>query len=241
MQCPSCQHENPERARFCNDCGAALEVRCESCGQVNPAGSRFCNRCGAALVAPSSPAPSPGADAEASVSGLSDATDPRSYTPRHLADRILTQKTVIEGERKYVTVLFSDLSDLADSTELASAIGDPEVMHSLLDEALQLMLAQVHGYEGTINQFTGDGIMALFGAPLEVAERIEHPSVAWRARSLLGEVARRRGDRATADRDAAHSARSIEGLAPGVSDGELRKVFLGLGDQQIADPLGDYR
>ena len=106
-------------------------------------------------------------EASAAPTGLAQATDPRSYTPKHLVDRILTQKTAIEGERKHVTVLFADL---ADSTALAERLGDPEEMHQLLDRAFQLMLEEIHGVEGTINQFTGDGVMALFGAPLALED-----------------------------------------------------------------------
>jgi class 3 adenylate cyclase/tetratricopeptide (TPR) repeat protein len=155
MRCQSCQHENPEGARFCNGCGGRLDLRCAACQQENPAGSRFCNACGATLE-PASSAPDHPTWPDA-------AADPRSYTPRHLAERILGQKSALEGERKHVTVLFADL---ADSTALIERLGDPEEMHRLLDRAFKHMLEQVHGYEGTINQFTGDGAMALFGAPL---------------------------------------------------------------------------
>jgi class 3 adenylate cyclase/tetratricopeptide (TPR) repeat protein len=87
---------------------------------------------------------------------------PLSYTPRYLAEKILTSRSAMEGERKHVTVLFADLEG---STALAEAV-DPEVMHEVLDGAFDLMLAEVHRVEGTVNQFTGDGIMALFGAPI---------------------------------------------------------------------------
>jgi class 3 adenylate cyclase len=98
---------------------------------------------------------------------LSKASDPRSYTPKHLADRILTQKAALEGERKHVTVLFADV---AESTALAQSLGDPELVHALLDRAFRVILREVHGYEGTINQFTGDGVMALFGAPIALED-----------------------------------------------------------------------
>jgi class 3 adenylate cyclase/tetratricopeptide (TPR) repeat protein len=88
--------------------------------------------------------------------------DPTSYTPQHLADKILTSRSALEGERKQVTVMFCDL---ANSTALAERIG-PEAMHTLLNHFFELSLAEVHRYEGTINQFLGDGFMALFGAPI---------------------------------------------------------------------------
>jgi class 3 adenylate cyclase len=87
---------------------------------------------------------------------------PFSYTPQHLAEKILTSRSALEGERKQVTVLFCDL---ANSTALAEHIG-PEAMHTLLNRFFELALNEVHRYEGTINQFLGDGFMALFGAPI---------------------------------------------------------------------------
>ncbi len=150
MQCPQCQHDNPEAARFCNSCGAGLEARCPQCGQANPPGSRFCNGCGFRLVQPSSPTPVP------------PLPSPESYTPKHLAERILTSRAALEGERKQVTVLFADLKG---SLELL-ADRDPEEARAILDPVLERMMEAVHRYEGTVNQVMGDGIMALFGAPL---------------------------------------------------------------------------
>jgi class 3 adenylate cyclase len=88
--------------------------------------------------------------------------EPLSYTPKHLAEKILTARSALEGERKQVTVLFCDL---ANSTPIAERLG-PEPMHTLLNRFFELALTAVHWYEGTINQFLGDGFMALFGAPL---------------------------------------------------------------------------
>jgi len=150
MNCTSCDHLNPDAARFCNRCGTALEISCSSCSQPNPPDSRFCNHCGTQLTEPTA----------------EDAPAPRDYTPKHLAERILRQKAALEGERKHVTVLFADL---ADSTELAEQLG-PEGMHALMDRAFKCILTQVHRYEGTVNQFTGDGVMALFGAPLALED-----------------------------------------------------------------------
>src|SRR2546426_4171806 len=88
--------------------------------------------------------------------------EPLAYTPPHLAEKILTSRSVLEGERKQVTVLFCDL---ANSTPLAERLG-PEAMHTLFNRFFALALDVVHRYEGTINQFLGDGFMALFGAPI---------------------------------------------------------------------------
>jgi len=126
-----------------------MELACAQCGQVNPSGSRFCNGCGAKL---GDPAPTPQARF----------ASPESYTPKHLAEKILTSKAALEGERKQVTVLFADLKG---SMELL-ADRDPEEARKLLDPVLEHMMEAVHRYEGTVNQVMGDGIMALFGAPL---------------------------------------------------------------------------
>ena len=105
---------------------------------------------------------------------------PASYTPKHLAERILTSKSAVEGERKQVTVLFVDVSGF---TSIASSL-DPEEVHALMTRAFELMLAEVHRYEGTVNQFLGDGIMALFGAPIaheDHAQRAVHAALGIRA------------------------------------------------------------
>jgi len=124
---------------------------CPSCGAKVEPGSRFCDGCGAPLVAASRPATRP-----------SHLASPESYTPKHLAEKILTSKTALEGERKQVTVLFADLKG---SMELL-ADRDPEEARKILDPVLERMMEAVHRYEGTVNQVMGDGIMALFGAPL---------------------------------------------------------------------------
>ena len=150
MRCDACNRDNPATARFCNACGEALALRCAACEQTNPPGSRFCNECGSRLEPEAVP----------------ERKDPRVYTPKHLAEKILHHKAGLEGERKHVTVLFADL---AGSTAFAEAI-DPEEMHALMDRAFQLILEEVHRYEGTVNQFTGDGVMALFGAPIALED-----------------------------------------------------------------------
>jgi class 3 adenylate cyclase len=152
MTCSRCQHENPPASNFCLGCGARLGASCGACGNDLPAGSRFCNKCGA-----------PVSDESAGAARVASA---ESYTPKHLADKILTSKSALEGERKQVTVLFVDI---AESTRLAERL-DPEGMHELLDRALRLMAEAVHRYEGTVNQFLGDGLMALFGAPVALED-----------------------------------------------------------------------
>ncbi len=144
---PRCQHENPAGASFCGECGARLGSRCPSCHATNPPVNQFCHQCGGRLTGQHSTPKFP---------------SPESYTPKHLAERILASKSALEGERKQVTVLFADLKG---SMELL-AERDPEEARKLLDPVLEQMMAAVHHYEGTVNQVMGDGIMALFGAPL---------------------------------------------------------------------------
>jgi class 3 adenylate cyclase/tetratricopeptide (TPR) repeat protein len=151
MKCPRCQHESPSDADFCPECGAKLDVVCAACGTTNAPTHKFCKKCGQAL----------GAGAGHGQVGV-PSTAPSSYTPKHLAEKILTSKAALEGERKQVTVLFADLKG---SMELL-ADRDPEEARKILDPVLELMMEAVHRYEGTVNQVMGDGIMALFGAPI---------------------------------------------------------------------------
>src|SRR6266536_1498872 len=147
MKCPRCQHENPAGVKFCGECGERLESACPACGASNPTGNKFCGQCGAALVqAPSA----------------TKFTSPETYTPKHLAEKILTSKAALGGERKQVTVLFADMKG---SMELL-ADRDPEEARKLLDPVIEHMMEAVHRYEGTVSNLMGDGIMALFGAPL---------------------------------------------------------------------------
>src|SRR5262249_20740276 len=152
-----------------------------SCQSANPPGNKFCHQCGTAL----------GSAVKASPPDVESA--PRAYTPKHLADKILASRSAVEGERKQVTVLFVDVSGF---TSLASRL-DPEEVHSLMTRAFELMLAEVHRYEGTVNQFLGDGIMALFGAPIaheDHARRAVHAALGIRAalEDYRGELGRQR-------------------------------------------------
>ena len=149
MKCPKCQFENREGARFCKECGAQLELSCPKCDALITPDSKFCDRCGYDLSTPA-------------IAPPVHYSEPQSYTPRFLADKILTTRSSIEGERKLVTVLFADV---ANYTSLSEKI-DPEEVHQMMDGCFKILMDEIHRYEGTINQFTGDGVMALFGAPL---------------------------------------------------------------------------
>src|SRR2546425_4914257 len=148
MKCPRCQHDDPPQAKFCLECGARVALTSPKCRSELPAGAKFCLECGEPVASQ--------ATAERRF------TSPESYTPKHLAEKILTSRSALEGERKQVTVLFADLKG---SLELL-ADRDPEDVRKLLDPVLECMMEGVHRYEGTVNQVMGDGIMALFGAPI---------------------------------------------------------------------------
>src|SRR5438445_4755625 len=142
MQCPTCRHDNPEGQKFSGECGARLA---------------WVARSAAATPSPAAPSTPPGPPA------VSDRfASPAGYTPKHLAEKILTSKGALEGERKSVTVMFSDVSGFTAMSERL----DPEEVHAIMDRAFEVILNEVHRYEGTINQFLGDGVMALFGAPI---------------------------------------------------------------------------
>ena len=203
MQCPACQHENPAAATFCGECGARIATRCPSCGTANAVSNKFCHDCGtrlmpaapttpaqAAPAAPAPVAPEPPPSVTASAAGATAAdrfADPQAYTPKHLAEKILTSKAAIAGERKQVTVVFTDVSGFTAMSERL----DPEDVHAIMDRMFEVILAAVHRHEGTVNQFLGDGCMALFGAPiahedhahraLRAALAIQHDLAALRA------------------------------------------------------------
>jgi len=142
MRCAKCRAQNLDDARFCDECGSALESPCPACGTRNRPGARFCRECSAPLGGRE--------------------RSPTSYTPQHLASKILTSRSAVEGERKQVTVLFADVKG---SLELAEQV-DPEEWHGIMERFFAILTQHVHRFEGTINQYTGDGVMALFGAPI---------------------------------------------------------------------------
>src|SRR5262249_22791655 len=160
MQCPQCERENPPQAKFCRGCGNRFALRCAQCGTELAPDDQYCMECGTPVAAP--PVAAPPVAPPSPVETASRFTSPQTYTPQHLAERIISSRGALEGERKQVTVLFADLKG---SMELL-ADRDPEEARGILDPVLERMMDAVHRYEGTVNQVMGDGIMALFGAPL---------------------------------------------------------------------------
>jgi hypothetical protein len=164
MQCPKCQFENREGAKFCGECGHKLEIACPDCGNYNRPGNKFCDECGHDLN-------------KIKEILLINYSEPQSYTPKHLTDKILINRSSIEGERKLVTVLFTDVANFTSISEKL----DPEEVHQIMDGCFKVLMNEIHRYEGTINQFTGDGVMTLFGAPIsheDHAQRACHVALA---------------------------------------------------------------
>jgi class 3 adenylate cyclase/tetratricopeptide (TPR) repeat protein len=152
MICPQCRIELPVESKFCFACGSKIDLICPECGKIVPPGSKFCLYCGHDLCQPVSPKDVP----------KNDYQQPQSYTPKLLADKILTTRSVIEGERKIVTVMFIDVAGFSTLSEKL----DPEDVHAVMDGCFRILLNHVHACEGTVNEFRGDGVMALFGAPI---------------------------------------------------------------------------
>jgi len=159
MQCPKCQFENSEQAKFCGECGAKLERICPKCTSPNPLQFKFCSECGQNLMAPFRPPPK-------ELSLDQKLAKIQKYLPRGITEKILSQRDKIEGERRQVTVMFADIQGF---TPLVERLG-PEEAYSVMDQVYEILIHKVHDYEGTVNEMTGDGIMALFGAPIALED-----------------------------------------------------------------------
>jgi len=161
MKCPKCQFENPTDSIFCGECGSSLELEviCSNCGSKPPKGFKFCNKCGHNLTLPSEPPPK-------DLSFDEKIAKIQRYLPEGLTEKILSQRERIEGERKQVTVMFCDMEGF---TALTERLG-PEEAYSIMDQVYEILIHKVHDYEGTVNEMTGDGIVALFGAPIALED-----------------------------------------------------------------------
>ena len=159
MKCPKCQFDNREDAKFCCECGHKFEFTCPDCGAVHRPGAKFCDECGHNLSLPSEPIPK-----DLSFDEKLDKI--QRYLPKGLTEKILSQRERIEGERKQVTVMFCDMEGF---TPLSEKLG-PEEAFSIMDKVYEILIHKVHDYEGTVNEMTGDGIMALFGAPIALED-----------------------------------------------------------------------
>ena len=159
MQCPNCQFENPEDSNFCLECGQKLEQKCPQCEKALPLSAKFCNGCGHKITDRSTPSPK-----DFSFDQKLDKI--QRYLPRGLTEKILAQKDRIEGERKQVTVMFCDMVGF---TPLSEKLGI-EKAYAVMDQVYEILIHKVHDYDGTVNEMTGDGILALFGAPIALED-----------------------------------------------------------------------
>lgn len=177
MNCHNCEAINRDEAKFCDNCGTSLKRDCPKCGNELRTAAKFCDQCGTVTGSPRVGASA----ADIAHTDTHANTTANSYTPAHLAERILASRSAMQGERKQVTVLFADLQG---SMGLAEQV-DPEIWHQILDEFFAILGDEIHRFEGTINQYTGDGVMALFGAPLaheDHAQRACHAALALKNR-----------------------------------------------------------
>ena len=137
MKCSKCQFDNREGVGFCEECGAKLELVCPECGADIPLSRKFCGECGYDLR-------------DAKAPPTIDYSQPQSYTPKFLAEKIRTSRSSIEGERKLITVLFADVASYTSISEKL----DPEEVHQIMDGCFKVLMDEIHRYEGTIDKFT---------------------------------------------------------------------------------------
>jgi tetratricopeptide (TPR) repeat protein len=159
MLCPKCQFDNADGMIFCGKCGTKLEIFCPQCNFGNPGGYDFCGKCGYKLSFPSE-------TATEDLSFDDKLAKIQKYLPKGLSEKILSQRDRIEGERKQVTVMFCDMESFTHLSEKLS----PEEIYAIMDRVYEILIHKVHDYEGTVNEMTGDGIMALFGAPVALED-----------------------------------------------------------------------
>ena len=216
MRCSQCGSDNPGGKKFCGDCGSPLAQHCPKCGADNPSGKRFCSDCGSSLSTSTAP-----------WSNNSASRSPAD--PPHAAEILITEQAssaVVEGERKTVTALFADIKG---SMELIEDL-DPEEARAIVDPALQLMIDAASRYGGYIVQSTGDGIFALFGAPLA---HEDHPQRALYAALRMQEEMRLFAERLRAEKGMNLQVR----VGANVGEVVVRSIHTGAGQAEYT-PIG---
>jgi len=159
MKCSDCQFDNREGAKFCGQCGHKFEISCQKCGSKNQAENKFCDECGFKLILSSE-------QISKQISFEEKLNKIQKYLPKGLTEKILSQRNKIEGERKQVTVMFCDMEGF---TPMSEKLGIEEA-YTIMDQVYEILIHKVHDYEGTVNEMTGDGILALFGAPIALED-----------------------------------------------------------------------
>ncbi len=239
MKCPKCHSENREGIKFCEECGAKMEIQCPSCGALIPMGKKFCGECGRNLATPSEPVVK-----ELSFDEKLDKI--QRYLPKGLTEKILSQRDRIEGERKQVTVMFCDLEGFTSLSERL----DPEEVYDIVDQIYELLIHKVHDYEGTVNEMTGDGIVALFGAPIALEDA---PQRAVRSAMAIHREMSRFSDRLKQERESLPTPKMRVGIhtgpvVVGTVGNNLRVEFKAVGDtvnlasrmEGLAEPGATY-
>ncbi|MBE9523361.1 MAG: AAA family ATPase, partial [Proteobacteria bacterium] len=239
MKCPKCQFDNREEAKFCNECGHKFELTCPKCGTTNRPDSKFCDECGHNLTLPSEPPPK-----DLSFDEKIDKI--QRYLPKGLTEKILSQRDKIEGERKQVTVMFCDMEGF---TGLVEKLGAEEA-YSIMDQVYEILIHKVHDYEGTVNEMTGDGIMALFGAPIALEDA---PQRAIRSAYSIHRDMARFSDRMKREREGIPTLKMRAGIhtgpvVVGTLGNNLRVDFKAVGDtvnlasrmEGLAEPGATY-
>jgi len=159
MECPRCHTQNPENNKFCSQCGMKLVKVCPKCGCESLPSDNFCGECGHNFSEPGEISPGkPSSEEQLDLI--------KKYLPKDLSAKILAQGEKMEGERKQVTVMFCDMEGY---TSLAERLG-PEASYAVMNRVYEILIRSVHDFEGTVNEMTGDGIMALFGAPVALED-----------------------------------------------------------------------
>ena len=239
MQCPECQTENPDTQKFCGECGVKLEKACPGCGAKNPPQYKFCGECGHNISLPPEP-PSKELSFDEKIDKI------QRYLPKGLTEKILSQRDRIEGERKQVTVMFCDMEGF---TRLSERLG-PEEAYDIVDQIYELLIHKVHDYEGTVNEMTGDGIVALFGAPIALEDA---PQRAIRSAIAIHREMSRFSDRLKQDREYLPTFKMRVGIhtgpvVVGTVGNNLRVEFKAVGDtvntasrmEVLAEPGATY-
>jgi class 3 adenylate cyclase/predicted ATPase len=243
MKCRKCQFDNPEGVKFCGECGVKLERICLKCGSSNPPQFKFCGECGHNLTLSSEPAPSL-TPKDLSFDEKLDKI--QRYLPKGLTEKILTQRDRIEGERKQITVMFCDMEGF---TSFSDKLG-PEEAYDIMDQVYEILIHKVHDYEGTVNEMTGDGIMALFGAPIALEDA---PQRAIRSSLAIHREMARFSEKMKQDREGIPALRMRVGIhtgpvVVGTLGNNLRVEFKAVGDtvnlasrvEGLADPGATY-
>jgi class 3 adenylate cyclase/tetratricopeptide (TPR) repeat protein len=239
MKCPKCQVDNKDNAKFCRKCGVKLLKICPQCSSENLPEDNFCDQCGHDLTRPSEP-PSKDLSLDEKLAKI------QQYLPKGLTEKILAQRDRIEGERKQVTVMFCDMEGF---TAFSEKLG-PEEAYSVMDQVYEILIHKVHDFEGTVNEMTGDGVIALFGAPIALEDA---PQRAVRSSLAIHREMARFSDRIRQERKGMPTLRMRAGIhtgpvVVGAVGNDLRVDFKAVGDtvnlasrmQDLAEPGTTY-